>query len=717
MAILPLGANSGGSGGDGGDGGVVVLNFIRCDGCTPGDNGSIGNFADSGNTGQFGTSGGDGFNGSPGFAGTAGGGGGDGGAFSASGGIGGNSGTTSFFGGEGGEPGNGSRFSAGDDGGDGNDGGNAADGADGRTGNSGAVGGGGFNNGIGLTLSGGAGGGAGGNGGGGSSGGSGGGGGGASGGGGGGAGGNSVTGFDRGGFGGDGGDGGDGGRGGRGGNGGFGGDGGAGGGAVEIRAQGTIDFSGDISIRGAAGSSGDSGQNGVAGSNGITGASGADGQLSSDTPLSLGGGGDGGRGGDGGNGGAGGDGGDGGNGGNGARGAGGTILFRAAEFNRDGGTIDLTGGVIAVGGGGFLPTTSGRFLVADNFGSPTGSATAGRLETFDGQGGGGVNPFILGGATETLNLPDLGGGGDLFGVLGLNDASSTSTEFADIVSQAPEDAVAAIFRTGSGIDGDALVNHDHVFLINLTDDSLSGLSLGIASDGNSDFSIPLLIGGFANNPLFGGSGAVEFDALFGGGVYTTSVPSDDTFRFNLGAEGFSLSEVLSDGDFAFLEAGLLGDFDNDGDVDADDIDFFTGNIGSEANGTLAQLDLDNTGTIDADDLAFHVSQLVQTSSGEIGTFFGDANLDGRVDVVDDAFVVVSNLGGTGGFADGDFNADGNIDVVADAFALVANLGNNNSPFAATSTSAALNASAVPEPGCLTLLLLAGITTSLRRRKN
>ena len=158
------------------------------------------------------------------------------------------------------------------------------------------------------------------------------------------------------------------------------------------------------------------------------------------------------------------------------------------------------------------------------------------------------------------------------------------------------------------------------------------------------------------------------------------------------------------------DAGLWGDFDNDGDVDADDIDFFTGNLGSPATGSLVQLDLDDTGTIDSDDLTIHVEQLVQTSNGQTGTFFGDANLDGSVDVLGDAFLLINNLGGPGGWAQGDFNADGNIDVLGDAFVLINNLGSNNnlSPLPITT--------AVPEPGTLSFLALAGIATGLRRRK-
>ena len=57
---------------------------------------------------------------------------------------------------------------------------------------------------------------------------------------------------------------------------------------------------------------------------------------------------------------------------------------------------------------------------------------------------------------------------------------------------------------------------------------------------------------------------------------------------------------------------------------------------------------------------------------------GDVNLDGRVDVLNDAFTLVSNLITTSGalYADGDLDGDGRVDVLSDAFILVANLNRN-----------------------------------------
>ena len=60
---------------------------------------------------------------------------------------------------------------------------------------------------------------------------------------------------------------------------------------------------------------------------------------------------------------------------------------------------------------------------------------------------------------------------------------------------------------------------------------------------------------------------------------------------------------------------------------------------------------------------------------------GDATLDGRVDVLGDAFELVGNLGTTGGatFAQGDFDGDGDVDMLGDAFILVGNLGRSVIP--------------------------------------
>lgn len=123
---------------------------------------------------------------------------------------------------------------------------------------------------------------------------------------------------------------------------------------------------------------------------------------------------------------------------------------------------------------------------------------------------------------------------------------------------------------------------------------------------------------------------------------------------------------------------VLGDFDGDGDVDGDDVDFYIGQLGQAATGALAQLDLDDDGFVTLDDHNMHVMNLVQTTNGATGAFLGDVNLDGTVDVLSDAFALVAGLGQLAtSRAQGDLNADGTVNVLGDAFLLVADLGQSN----------------------------------------
>ena len=128
------------------------------------------------------------------------------------------------------------------------------------------------------------------------------------------------------------------------------------------------------------------------------------------------------------------------------------------------------------------------------------------------------------------------------------------------------------------------------------------------------------------------------------------------------------------------ESAVKGDFDGDNDVDVADIDFYRGNIESAATGDLAQLDLNSDGQITLDDLEIHVTVCVQTSNGQTGTFLGDVNFDGTVDVLNDAFILIDNLGSSAtSYAQGDINLSGVVDILGDAFTLIDNLGRSNDP--------------------------------------
>lgn len=125
-------------------------------------------------------------------------------------------------------------------------------------------------------------------------------------------------------------------------------------------------------------------------------------------------------------------------------------------------------------------------------------------------------------------------------------------------------------------------------------------------------------------------------------------------------------------------APALGDFDGDGDVDLADLDRYIGNLNMAAVGNLAILDLNSDGVVDSVDFEQHYEQLVETSNGVRGTFAGDINLDGTVDVLGDAFILVGSLGSSvTSWGDGDLNGDEVVDVLGDAFLLVGNLGNSN----------------------------------------
>ncbi len=125
---------------------------------------------------------------------------------------------------------------------------------------------------------------------------------------------------------------------------------------------------------------------------------------------------------------------------------------------------------------------------------------------------------------------------------------------------------------------------------------------------------------------------------------------------------------------------VLGDFDADGDVDGDDVDFYIGNLDQPAMQDLSQLDLNGDGDVTIADHDSHVTTFVVTSNGVTGALLGDVNLDGPVDVLIDAFALVQNLGlSVTSRSQGDLNADGVVDVLGDAFILIFHLGQSNAP--------------------------------------
>jgi hypothetical protein len=147
----------------------------------------------------------------------------------------------------------------------------------------------------------------------------------------------------------------------------------------------------------------------------------------------------------------------------------------------------------------------------------------------------------------------------------------------------------------------------------------------------------------------------------------------------------------------------VGDFDEDGDIDADDVDDLCANIGI---GDLGTYDMDNDGDVDEDDVIFHVENLLEYDTDDDGivdgqgTFRGDFNTDGSVNGTD-LSIMSGNFGGSAGFAGGNANCDASVNGT-DLSILSSTFGN-------------VVTAAVPEPLTMGLLSLGGIAL-LRRRK-
>ena len=149
-------------------------------------------------------------------------------------------------------------------------------------------------------------------------------------------------------------------------------------------------------------------------------------------------------------------------------------------------------------------------------------------------------------------------------------------------------------------------------------------------------------------------------------------------------------------------SGPQGDFNGDGDIDADDIDILCANMG----GDPLTYDIDGDGDVDEDDLIEFVEVVVEydtdgdgTPDGT-GTYRGDFNLDGVVNATD-LQIQKGFFGGSGiGYAAGNANCD----TVVNATDLQI--------MKATFGSAA---AAVPEPLTVGLTAIGGLALLRRRR--
>ncbi len=154
-----------------------------------------------------------------------------------------------------------------------------------------------------------------------------------------------------------------------------------------------------------------------------------------------------------------------------------------------------------------------------------------------------------------------------------------------------------------------------------------------------------------------------------------------------------------------VAVSLPGDFDDDGDVDTDDVDLILANMTGPGGQSAAPLlyDFDGDGDVDADDVTFVFENLVERSDGGVGTSPSDFNLDGVVGT-DDFALLDGGFGAAGGWPNGDVTFDDVIDGT-DLAAFAAAFG----PIGGGGVGEA------PEPATLSLLIVASVGLLRRRR--
>ncbi|MEM6332170.1 MAG: PEP-CTERM sorting domain-containing protein [Planctomycetota bacterium] len=189
--------------------------------------------------------------------------------------------------------------------------------------------------------------------------------------------------------------------------------------------------------------------------------------------------------------------------------------------------------------------------------------------------------------------------------------------------------------------------------------------------------------------------------LTGGGIATGTLTFTGLdFAFDVdsvGSTAFASNvRVLLNRSGTVPVPALPGDFDNDGDVDADDIDLLLTEINGSADPAF---DLTGDGITNADDLTELIEVILATRPG-------DANLDGQVGTPDLA-ILASNFGTQAtSWANANFNG---LDGVGtpDLAILAASFGFGTTPVSAATP-------AIPEPATLAITALGALGLARRR---
>ncbi len=199
--------------------------------------------------------------------------------------------------------------------------------------------------------------------------------------------------------------------------------------------------------------------------------------------------------------------------------------------------------------------------------------------------------------------------------------------------------------------------------------------------------------------LFGGASAgPQLLATFR--IVSDLGPYGETFFQSIGSGLAPTDPILGPGVGA---PPLAGDFDGDGDVDADDINDLCANITGSGNpANDPKYDLDGDGDTDQADMDEMIHELVEITGGDgTGTEYGDFDLDGDIDTTD-LTILATNFGVGTTWSEGNANCDLVIDTT-DLTILATNFG-----FVASG--------AVPEPMTLCLMGCGAIGLLRRRRR-
>ena len=185
------------------------------------------------------------------------------------------------------------------------------------------------------------------------------------------------------------------------------------------------------------------------------------------------------------------------------------------------------------------------------------------------------------------------------------------------------------------------------------------------------------------------------------------------FPYNPWVDPFFVDQIESDDPLWGMELNILpvaptfdpGDFDRDGDVDADDIDDLCANMTGEGVPPIdPKYDLDGDNDTDSADMDILIHDLVETAVG-VGTEYADFNLDGEVNTTD-LTILATNFGIGSTWAEGNANCDTDVNTT-DLTILATNFG-------------FIAAGAVPEPatlfvmGCGAIGLLRRCRSKIRR---